>query len=170
MGIESVLRVEGRAAGVADEAAVAHVHDVRDPDLAVVGLPVPLLGDPLLLGLRGAGCRRARGRAAGRLRRRVALRVVLLGIGLGVRLGAGIVGLRAAVLGRLGLVALVCLGGGSGLDLAARPNRSPFPRSVRSRRHARRRSSRRRRISHARPEPLTTSRWCRRRALRRASS
>ena len=34
-------------------ALMAHVHHVRDPDLAVVGLPVALLGDPLLLGLGG---------------------------------------------------------------------------------------------------------------------
>lgn len=32
-------------------AFMAHVHHVRDPDLAVVDLPVALLGDPLLLGL-----------------------------------------------------------------------------------------------------------------------
>lgn len=34
-------------------AFMAHVHHVRDPDLAVVDLPVALLGDPLLLGLGG---------------------------------------------------------------------------------------------------------------------
>ena len=34
-------------------AFMAHVHHVRDPDLAVVDLPVVLLGDPLLLGLGG---------------------------------------------------------------------------------------------------------------------
>ena len=34
-------------------AFMAHVHHVRDPDLAVVCLPVALLGDPLLLGLGG---------------------------------------------------------------------------------------------------------------------
>lgn len=34
-------------------AFMVHVHHVRDPDLAVVDLPVALLGDPLLLGLGG---------------------------------------------------------------------------------------------------------------------
>ena len=64
MCVEAVFGVECRAAGIADEAAMAHVNDVRYPDLAVVGLPVALLGYPLLLGLRRGGPGRGGSRCA----------------------------------------------------------------------------------------------------------
>lgn len=49
----AVKRSDFGSAMVDPVALVSHIYHVRDPDLAVVGFPVPLLGDPLLLGLRG---------------------------------------------------------------------------------------------------------------------
>ena len=58
-------------------ALMAHVHHVRDPDLAVVGLPVALLGDPLLLGLGGGRTGRGFGDSARPSRRRLGSTVVV---------------------------------------------------------------------------------------------
>lgn len=79
---------------------MTHVHDVRDPDLAVVGLPVALLGNPLLL----ATAVGRRVSAAGTLR----IAGILLGVGgvsLAIRLRR-VGGLVVLLLGVIGLLVL----------------------------------------------------------------